>query len=247
MFVILTLIGIVYYLPINKVLAFVSIPRGYAVYNPEGTLWKGSALAIETPEIRIKNISWDGSILSLFKGYNLSVKDDDLFSGRLHINGKIGQEVIHLSDVKLVGNIENILYKFTKEININGYFSLATPSLYIDIRNQKIKGKLYLKLQNVEVENIMKKNQWFNLGEITVNIETGNKFTDSIQLIVTQESDETVIDDMEITIDKDGKYRIHGKVKILPTASPEIKMLSSFMQVDPYDGNLYSVDYKGHF
>lgn len=75
LFVLLTLFFVVYMAPADKVLSLVKLPPDIKLYHVSGDIWDGKISAVETNGLRIRNVDWRLTPLTLFfiKGANLSL------------------------------------------------------------------------------------------------------------------------------------------------------------------------------
>ena len=66
LFVLLTLFFVVYMAPADKVLSLVKLPPDIKLYHVSGDIWDGKISAVETNGLRIRNVDWRLTPLTLF-------------------------------------------------------------------------------------------------------------------------------------------------------------------------------------
>ena len=116
LFVLLTLFFVVYMAPADKVLSLVKLPPDIKLYHVSGDIWDGKISAVETNGLRIRNVDWRLTPLTLFfiKGANITVNDEALGKASLGIDLLNIEKRTSLSDVKFNSSLDK-LYPFFKD------------------------------------------------------------------------------------------------------------------------------------
>ena len=166
LFVLLTLFFVVYMAPADKVLSLVKLPPDIKLYHVSGDIWDGKISAVETNGLRIRNVDWRLTPLTLFfiKGANITVNDEALGKASLGIDLLNIEKRTSLSDVKFNSSLDK-LYPFFKD-------QLPFPL--------SISGKLTGEFSDVAISNkgsLQTINGHVNGTEISVDhpFEPGNK------------------------------------------------------------------------
>lgn len=119
LFVLVTLCFMVYLAPANKIVSLVKIPSDVKLYNVTGNIWDGRLVAVETKGIRIRNVNWHLTPLTLFfiGGARISIDDENIASATF------GLDLINLSNRTSISEL-----KFTTSLDkVYPFFKDAIP------------------------------------------------------------------------------------------------------------------------